>query len=119
MGAYEEIKCRRSIVSDTLQSLTEQVALWRQNLDRVEAGKKLDLADAIGQLTKLLDTCQNLRDAILSEDSAARWDTKEELHALFFELRDRMGQTFVIVTHDEQLARNTDRVIHITDGLVL
>ena len=43
---------------------------------------------------------------------------KEELHALFFELRDQMNQTFVIVTHDEQLATNTDRVIHIRDGVV-
>ena len=43
---------------------------------------------------------------------------KEELHALFFELRDQMNQTFVIVTHDEQLASQTDRTIHIRDGVV-
>jgi len=43
---------------------------------------------------------------------------KEELHRLFFDLRDKLGQTFVIVTHDEGLARMTDRTIHIVDGLV-
>lgn len=43
---------------------------------------------------------------------------KEELHSLFFDLRDKLGQTFVIVTHDEGLARMTDRTIHIVDGLV-
>lgn len=43
---------------------------------------------------------------------------KEELHRLFFDLRDRLGQTFVIVTHDEGLARMTDRTIHIVDGVV-
>lgn len=58
---------------------------------------------------------------ILADEPSGSLDTKnkEELHALFFELRDEMHQTFVIVTHDEQLAANTDRVIHIKDGVVL
>lgn len=43
---------------------------------------------------------------------------KEELHRLFFALREKLGQTFVIVTHDEGLAKLTDRTIHIVDGLV-
>ena len=41
---------------------------------------------------------------------------KEELHQLFFDLRNRFGQTFVIVTHDEGLAQLTDRTIHLIDG---
>lgn len=58
---------------------------------------------------------------ILADEPSGSLDTKnkEELHNLFFELRDQMRQTFVIVTHDEQLAANTDRVIHIKDGVVL
>ena len=58
---------------------------------------------------------------ILADEPSGSLDTKnkEELHSLFFELRDQMHQTFVIVTHDEQLAANTDRVIHIKDGVVL
>ena len=58
---------------------------------------------------------------ILADEPSGSLDTKnkEELHSLFFELRDQMQQTFVIVTHDEQLASNTDRVIHIKDGVVL
>lgn len=43
---------------------------------------------------------------------------KEELHRLFFDLRDRMGQTLVIVTHDEALASQTDRTIHMLDGYI-
>ena len=58
---------------------------------------------------------------ILADEPSGSLDTKnkDELHSLFFELRDQMHQTFVIVTHDEQLAANTDRVIHIKDGVVL
>jgi lipoprotein-releasing system ATP-binding protein len=44
---------------------------------------------------------------------------KEELHQLFFDLRDRLGQTFVIVTHDEGLAQLTDRTIHMVDGRIV
>ncbi len=43
-------------------------------------------------------------------------DNKEDLHHLFFDLRDKLNQTFVIVTHDEQLASITDRTIHMIDG---
>lgn len=58
---------------------------------------------------------------ILADEPSGSLDThnKEELHALFFELRETLNQTFVIVTHDEQLALHTDRVIHMKDGVVL
>ena len=46
-------------------------------------------------------------------------DNKEELHCLFFELRDKLNQTFIIVTHDEQLASITDRTIHMLDGEIV
>ena len=44
---------------------------------------------------------------------------KQELHQLFFDLREKYVQTFVIVTHDEELARITDRTIHIVDGQIM
>lgn len=63
----------------------------------------------------------NNPDVILADEPSGSLDShnKEELHRLFFRLRDEMGQTFVIVTHDEQLATLTDRTIHLVDGKVV
>lgn len=58
---------------------------------------------------------------ILADEPSGSLDSKnkEELHKLFFELRDKFGQTFVIVTHDETLATLTDRTIHLKDGRIV
>lgn len=58
---------------------------------------------------------------ILADEPSGSLDTenKAELHQLFFKLRDTLGQTFVIVTHDEHLASITDRTIHMKDGIIL
>ena len=60
----------------------------------------------------------NRPSVIFADEPSGSLDTKnkEELHRLFFELRDKLQQTFVIVTHDEGLASLTDRTIHMVDG---
>ena len=57
---------------------------------------------------------------ILADEPSGSLDThnKEDLHKLFFDMRDRLGQTFVIVTHDEGLAKITDRTVHMVDGMI-
>ena len=62
----------------------------------------------------------NKPDVVFADEPSGSLDTqnKQELHRLFFDLRDRMGQTFVIVTHDEQLADLADRKICMRDGLI-
>ncbi len=57
---------------------------------------------------------------ILADEPSGSLDSKnkEELHQLFFDLRNKYGQTFVIVTHDEGLASITDRTIKMRDGLL-
>ena len=58
---------------------------------------------------------------ILADEPSGSLDTqnKEELHTLFFELRDRLGQTFVLVTHDNALAQRSDRIIRMQDGVIV
>ena len=58
---------------------------------------------------------------ILADEPSGSLDShnRQELHRLFFNLRDEMQQTFVIVTHDESLAADTDRTIHMNDGVII
>ncbi|MCX6327266.1 MAG: ABC transporter ATP-binding protein, partial [Bacteroidia bacterium] len=58
---------------------------------------------------------------ILADEPSGNLDTenKNELHKLFFKLRDTFGQTIIIVTHDRQLAGMSDRILQIKDGLIV
>jgi lipoprotein-releasing system ATP-binding protein len=58
---------------------------------------------------------------IFADEPSGSLDTqnKDELHQLFFDLRKEFNQTFVIVTHDEQLAKLTDRIIPMRDGRII
>jgi lipoprotein-releasing system ATP-binding protein len=62
----------------------------------------------------------NSPSVILADEPSGNLDTKnkEELHSLFFTLREKFNQTFVIVTHDENLANLSDRIVRLKDGLI-
>lgn len=82
--------------------------------------KPAELSGGEKQRVAVARALMNKPDVILADEPSGSLDTahKEELHQLFFRLRDELGQTFVIVTHDEGLAGLTDRTIHLIDGQV-
>jgi lipoprotein-releasing system ATP-binding protein len=63
----------------------------------------------------------NSPSVIFADEPSGSLDSqnKEELHRLFFDLREQFKQTFVVVTHDEKLARLTDRIIYMNDGKII
>lgn len=82
--------------------------------------KPAELSGGEKQRVAVARALMNKPNVILADEPSGSLDThnKQELHQLFFKLRDALGQTFVIVTHDEELAKITDRTIHLVDGRV-
>lgn len=82
--------------------------------------KPAELSGGEKQRVAVARALMNNPAVILADEPSGSLDTKnkEELHQLFFELRDKFGQTFIIVTHDEGLAAITDRTIHMKDGII-
>lgn len=83
--------------------------------------KPAELSGGEKQRVAVARSLVNKPAVILADEPSGSLDSKNkaELHQLFFDLRDKFGQTFVIVTHDEGLAAITDRTIHMKDGEIL
>ena len=88
--------------------------------DRLEH-KPAELSGGERQRVAVARALVNKPAVILAAEPSGSLDTanKQELHKLFFTLRDEMKQTFVIVTHDESLAGNSDRILHMRDGMIV
>ncbi len=98
----------------------------RQLLDYLKLGDRLDhkpsqLSGGERQRVAVARALVNRPKVILADEPSGSLDTanKQSLHQLFFRLRDELRQTFVIVTHDETLAREADRVLRMQDGLII
>ncbi|MBR1732629.1 MAG: ABC transporter ATP-binding protein [Alloprevotella sp.] len=80
-----------------------------------------ELSGGEAQRVAVARALMNQPDVVLADEPSGSLDShnKAELHQLFFDLRDQFGQTFVIVTHDPDLAALTDRTIRLADGAVV
>lgn len=88
--------------------------------DRLEH-KPNELSGGEQQRVAVARALINNPSVILADEPSGNLDTenKNELHKLFFKLRDTFGQTIIIVTHDRQLANMSDRILQIKDGLII
>ena len=108
------------------ESKAEATARARRLLDYLNLSDRLghkpaQLSGGERQRVAVARALVNSPKVILADEPSGSLDSqnKNELHKLFFDLRDEFKQTFVIVTHDESLASNVDRVLHMRDGRII
>ena len=91
------------------------------NLSERLEHKPSELSGGEQQRVAVARALVNNPSVILADEPSGNLDTenKNELHKLFFKLRDTFGQTIIIVTHDRQLASMSDRILQIKDGLIV
>ena len=83
--------------------------------------KPAELSGGEKQRISVARALMNQPDVIFADEPSGSLDSKnkQDLHQLFFDLREELHQTFVIVTHDETLASNCDRILHMRDGVIV
>ena len=98
----------------------------RQLIDFLGLGERTDhkpaeLSGGEKQRISVARALMNQPDVIFADEPSGSLDSKnkQDLHQLFFDLREELHQTFVIVTHNETLAANCDRILHMRDGVIV
>ena len=120
-SALENVMMPALIGGESKKSSREKALLL---LETVGLGERVDhkpaaLSGGERQRAAIARALVNSPAILLADEPSGNLDsrTKEEIHSLFFSLRERLGQTMVIVTHDEGLAQMCDRCLVMQDGL--
>lgn len=102
------------------EAMATEILGFLNLLDRLDH-KPSELSGGEQQRVAVARALVNNPSVILADEPSGNLDTqnKNELHKLFFRLRDTFGQTIIIVTHDRELAAMSDRILQIKDGLIV
>ena len=116
--------CIPAFIAGTARNKAEEKA--RKLLEMLKLSERMDhkpseLSGGEQQRVAVARALMNDPLAVLADEPSGNLDTdnKKDLHNLFFELRDKLGQTFVIVTHDRELASMADRMLTMKDGKIV
>ena len=107
---------KRSEAQHRAEELLELVQMSHRLTHRPSA-----LSGGEQQRVAIARALANNPSVVLADEPTGNLDTatREQIQRLFFDLRERTGQTFIIVTHDEKLAEQSDRKIVMNDGSIL
>ncbi|MFV0290014.1 MAG: ABC transporter ATP-binding protein [Mangrovibacterium sp.] len=121
-NALENV-CLPALIGNRPKKQTEQRA--KELLDFLGLNQRMlhkpsELSGGERQRVAVARALINNPSVIMADEPSGNLDSKnrDDLHSLFFKLRDDFNQTLIIVTHDEQFASETDHIIHMHDGLI-
>ena len=121
--ALETVAIPALIKGDNRKDAFSRARQLRDFLGRGERTdhKPAELSGGEKQRISVARALMNQPDVIFADEPSGSLDSKnkQDLHQLFFDLREELHQTFVIVTHDETLAANCDRILHMRDGVIV
>jgi len=116
--------CIPAFIAKTSKSKTEKKA--KELIDYLGLSERMghkpsELSGGEKQRVAVARALVNSPSVVLADEPSGNLDSanRDELHDLLFKLRDDFGQTFIIVTHDDNFAERSDKIIHIKDGVIV
>lgn len=123
MTVYENVAFAMRVVGASNKEIRRRVPQVLELVGLADREKRFpaELSGGEQQRVAIARALINSPAVLLADEPSGNLDSRnrEEIHRLFFELRDRLGQTVVIVTHDEHLAAMSDRCIVMSDGMIV